>query len=328
MPTQRRMTAATDSTEGRREGSNDSKKSVAVFTVNNEVGFRVAMGLSSHYRVKAVILSDGGDDSRSESLKENGVEVHIADEFNKETVFNILHGCYACFLATKTVFTEPNFQQNEIERGILVVEQCKAANISHLIHLTHVTVEFSIGILARQNDAKEFIERQIRKLAIPSTGLILPVPYEVLFTVHKPVRYSGHKYFLKIPMGETAFDGISLEHVGEIVGGILAQGPKAFGKDYAVSAGKLTVEEMASIMSRQLHPADIRDAKMTVNELRQQGAETPGSEDIANMYEFMSRMDLRHNIDLTRSLCPSLLSFDQWVSKQRDQFKHILTQNK
>ena len=67
----------------------------------------------------------------------------------------------------------------------------------------------------------------------------------------------------EIPMGETAFDGISLEHVGEIVGGILAQGPKAFGKDYAVSAGKLTVEEMASIMSRQLHPADIRDAKVS-----------------------------------------------------------------
>ena len=66
----------------------------------------------------------------------------------------------------------------------------------------------------------------------------------------------------EIPMGETAFDGFSLDNVGDVVIGILSDGEKSFGKDYAVSSGKLTVDDMAYIMSTILTPLDFRDAKV------------------------------------------------------------------
>ncbi|XP_075255123.1 nmrA-like family domain-containing protein 1 [Convolutriloba macropyga] len=303
-------------------------ESVAVFTVSNEVGYRVALALTSKYKVRAVIPSDG-DPVKIQTLESQGADVFKLDEFTPDSVGSVLRGCYSCFLATKTVFTEPNFQHNEIERGTLVVEQCKEAAICHLIHLTHVTVEFSIGILARQNDAKEYIEREIRRLELPSTGLILPMPYEALLNIHKPAKFAKNKYLLQIPMGETAFDGFSLDNVGDVVIGILSDGEKSFGKDYAVSSGKLTVDDMAYIMSTIITPVDFRDAKLTVNEMREM-KEIAGCEDIGNMYEFMGRMDLRHNVDLTRRLCSldghkcSLLSFEQWVQKHADNIKQLL----
>ena len=63
-------------------------------------------------------------------------------------------------------------------------------------------------------------------------------------------------------MGETPFDGVSLDNVAEFVLAILADGEKAFGKDYAVSAGKLTVDDMAVIMSHYLKPRMFKDAKV------------------------------------------------------------------
>ena len=62
--------------------------------------------------------------------------------------------------------------------------------------------------------------------------------------------------------------------------------------------------------------------QITVRELRQR--QFPGCEDIANMYEFMGRMDLRHNVDLTRRLCPNLLTFEQWVQKHKQDLENVL----
>ena len=78
----------------------------------------------------------------------------------------------------------------------MVVDQCKVANVQHLVHLTNVTVEFSIGILAREHDAKEYIERAIRQKGIPSTGLILPVSFEVLLKRHQPQKIASNFYQL------------------------------------------------------------------------------------------------------------------------------------
>lgn len=301
--------------------SNPSKPIVAVFTASNEIGFRVAKGLSQDYKVRAILREDEGSDVVDE-LRNCGVEVCQLREYNEGIIRYVLEDCHGCFLATKTVFTEPNFQHNEIEIGTMVVEQCKVANVKHLVHLTHVTVEFSIGILAREHDTKEYIERAIRQKNIPATGLILPVPFEVLLKRHKPHKMQNNFYQLEIPLGETPFDGISLDNVGEIVGGIFRDGVKAVGKDYAVTAGKLTVEDWAMQLSAHMRPKHFRDAKITVRELRQR--QFPGCEDIANMYEFMGRMDLRHNVDLSRRLCPNLLTFEQWVQKHKQDLENVL----
>ena len=67
----------------------------------------------------------------------------------------------------------------------------------------------------------------------------------------------------EIPLGEMPFDGISLDNVGDIVGGIFKDGEKAVGKDYAVTAGKLTVEDWAMQLSTHMKPKHFRDAKVS-----------------------------------------------------------------
>ncbi|XP_075264452.1 uncharacterized protein LOC142356424 [Convolutriloba macropyga] len=88
-------------------------ESVAVFTVSNEVGYRVALALTSKYMVRAVIPSDG-DPVKIQTLESQGAEVFKLDEFTPDSVRGVLRGCYSCFLATKTAFSEPNFQHNEV----------------------------------------------------------------------------------------------------------------------------------------------------------------------------------------------------------------------
>ncbi len=45
--------------------------------------------------------------------------------------------------------------------------------------------------------------------------------------------------------------------------------------------------------------------------MRSQGF--PGCQDLANMFDFYSRVDQRTNIDLTKRLYPGLQTLDQWL---------------
>ena len=65
------------------------------------------------FRVRAVIPSDG-DPVKIQTLESQGAEVFKLDEFTPDSVRGVLRGCYSCFLATKTAFSEPNFQHNEV----------------------------------------------------------------------------------------------------------------------------------------------------------------------------------------------------------------------
>ncbi len=72
------------------------------------------LDLKTSTRVKAVIQPNGDSSAKAETLRNEGVEVHEVEDLTAEKVFEVLDGCHACFLATKTAFTEPNFQFNEV----------------------------------------------------------------------------------------------------------------------------------------------------------------------------------------------------------------------
>ena len=45
---------------------------------------------------------------------------------------------------------------------------------------------------------------------------------------------------------------------------------------------------------------------------------------MANMFDFYCRVDQRASIDLTKKLCPSVLSLEEWVMNNRDKIKDAL----
>ena len=65
------------------------------------------------FRVRAILREDEGSDVVQE-LRSCGVEVCQLREYNEGIIRYVLEDCHGCFLATKTAFTEPNFQHNEV----------------------------------------------------------------------------------------------------------------------------------------------------------------------------------------------------------------------
>ena len=59
-------------------------------------------------------MQEDEDMDKVVELKKLGVEVCQLKEYNEGIIRYVLDGCHGCFLATKTVFTQPNFQHNEV----------------------------------------------------------------------------------------------------------------------------------------------------------------------------------------------------------------------
>ncbi|XP_022107059.1 nmrA-like family domain-containing protein 1 [Acanthaster planci] len=298
---------------------------IAVFGATGTLGNSVARALltdSSNFQVRAVTRDPNKPEATA--LADKGAVVIKADMNNRESLVPALKGADGCFVATSMQLSDPLCQQLEYQQGECVADVCMAMKVPHIVFNAQNHVSKVIGVKARHYDAKACINDYMNERELPLTSIILPFAYENFLGDFKPQKLQQQEYSIGIPMGDLSLNMLSIKQIGEAVRYIFYNKTSTVGKTFSLVGDKLTVREIASILTTHLRPHVVRDAKVTLPEFHRQNSSKPGNEDITNMFDFIHKVTQRFSIETTRKLIPDLLTFDQWAAQNKETLLKIL----
>lgn len=296
-------------------------KSITIVRGDTDIGGAVACNLAKNpnLKIKAIVVDTSAPEVQS--MKSCNVEVVQNSLKDVNTIKDLLSGTDGCFIVTKSDFTNPQFVEDEIEQGQNIADACAAAKVPHVVFNTQLHPFKITGISARHLVAKAEIEGYIRQIGLPVTFILVPCLYEDYLNILKPYDMGRGLYEIVIPMGVIPFNMMSVEDVGDIVGIIFSNKTAFLEKTLSVCGDKLTVREMAAYLSRHLAPTQFKEKQLTAYQFAQLGQ--PWSQDYANMFDFILRVDQRYNLQETRKICPKTQTFEEWVKRNVGKLKQV-----
>ncbi|XP_069838298.1 nmrA-like family domain-containing protein 1 [Dendropsophus ebraccatus] len=292
------------------------KRVIVVFGATGAQGGSVAAALLADGTFLVRAVTRDTTKPVAVKLKEAGAEVISADLENEKSLEAALRGAYGAFVVTNA--HEGGKKDKEVIQGKLVADLCKRLNLELVVYSGLENVKkMTCGKLDVSHfDSKGEVEEYFRQIDCPMTSVRLAFYYENLLQEFKPQRSKdGKTFLLGIPMGDVPLDGISVADLGPVVVSILKSPANYKGRNIGLSAGKLTVEEYAKIMSTVTKEA-IKDAKILPDKYEEQ----TGAHSMANMFRFyMMRPD--RDVELTHKLNPKVRNFQQWMEENKEAFK-------
>jgi hypothetical protein len=119
-------------------------------------------------------------------------------------------------------------------------------------------------------------------------------------------------------MGNRRLPGMAVEDIGKVAYGIFKAGPQYIGKTVGIVGENLTFDEMSEKLSKGLHiPVKYNAVEADVY----RGFGFPGADELGNMFQvyrdFEKQVVAARDVDVTRSLNPSLQTFDQWLARNK-----------
>ncbi|XP_056390274.1 nmrA-like family domain-containing protein 1 isoform X3 [Hyla sarda] len=298
------------------------KRVIVVFGATGAQGGSVAEALLADGTFAVRAVTRDTSKPAAVKLKKAGAEVVSADLEDEKSLEVALSGAYGAFVVTNA--HEGSKKDKEVIQGKLVADLCKRFNLELVVYSGLENVKKMTGgkLDVSHFDSKGEVEEYFRHIDCPMTSVRLAFYYENLLSASKPKRSKDGKMFLLVlcalpglPMGDVPLDGISVADLGPVVVSIL-KSPECYkGRNIGLSAGKLTVEEYAKIMST-VTKEDIRDAKILPDTYEEQG----GAHNMANMFRFyMMRPD--RDVELTHKLNPKIRNFQQWMKENKEALK-------
>lgn len=294
-----------------------SRKVVAVFGATGGQGASVARQLVHHPEFMVRALTRDVYSEHAQRLKQDGADLVSYDPSDRGSIESALTGAYACFVNTITDYNDPNCFENEKLQGQLIADACKSAGVQHVVFSSQLHTTRVSGVLVRHMVAKAEIEDYMRDIQLPVTCLIMPIYFEDFCGLFKPKTSDGYMYELLLPMGFTSLDMMSVEDLGPVVIHVLQNRAAYLNKTLSVSGDKLTMREVAAVLSSYLGPKKVfKDKQLTCQEFSL--LDMPGILDWAQMFNFFVRVDQRYNVMATRKLNPLMQNFETWVRNRRD----------
>jgi len=120
-------------------------------------------------------------------------------------------------------------------------------------------------------------------------------------------------------MGDKKLPGIAAEDIGKCAYGIFKRGREFIGRYVGIAGEHLTGTQMAAALTHALG-REVRYNDVTPEAYRSLGF--PGAEDLGNMFQFKrdfeAAFSAARDVDVARSLNPSLQTFDAWLAKNKD----------
>jgi len=120
---------------------------------------------------------------------------------------------------------------------------------------------------------------------------------------------------LNLPIGDKKMTGIAADDIGKCAYGIFRRRAEFLGKRVGLASDQLTGAQMAAAMGKALGK-QVRYNAVPPEVYR--GLGFPGAEDLGNMFQFYADFEpvllASRDVALSKSLNPSLQSFDQWLA--------------
>lgn len=266
---------------------------------------------------------------KARALAARGAEVVTADLDDAESLKRAFAGAYGAFCMTN--FWEHFSADKEKAQARNLADACRSAKVKHAVWST---LEDTRTLMAADDTRMPMLQDHYRVphfdakgeadahfVDLPVTFLITSFYWDNLYNVGLgPKKGDDGVYSWTFPMGTSRLAGIAAEDIGKAVYGIFKAGAPYFGKRVGIASESLTIEEMGRKISKALGIGPITYHAVEPDAYRRFGF--PGAEEMGNMFQvyrdFEKEVVAARIPELTRSLNPELLTFEQWLAKHKD----------
>jgi uncharacterized protein YbjT (DUF2867 family) len=265
--------------------------------------------------------------AKARELADLGAEVVAADVDDEASMKKAFDGAHGAFCVT---FFWAHFSpEKELAEAAAMARAAKAAGVAHVIWSTLDDTRKFVPLDDNRMptlmgkykvphfDAKGEANHFFTDLGVPTTFLLTSFYWDnFIYFGSGPKKGPDGTLALTMPMGDRKLPGMAAEDIGRCAYGIFKRGGEYIGKTVGISGGHLTGEEMAAALTRAL------GQKVRYNDVPPEvyrGFGFPGADDLGNMFQF--KRDFNdyftgaRSLEVSRSLNPSLQSFDTWLQR-------------
>jgi uncharacterized protein YbjT (DUF2867 family) len=283
---------------------------------------------SGEFTVRALTRSVNSD--KAKALVDMGVEVVTADIDDYESLKKAFTGAHGVFAVTN--FWEHFSPEKETAQAGSIAKAAKETNVQHTIWSTLEDTRKWIPVDDKRMptlggnykvphfDSKGEADKYFMEQGVPTTNLLTSFYWEnFIYFGMAPKKGEDGKLALSMPLGDKKLAGIAVEDIGKSAYEIFKKGKEFFGKTVGISGDQLSGKEMADKFSKALGQQIAYNA-IPFDVYRGLGFD--GADDLGNMFQFFHDFEDyfcgTRNVESTKSLNPSLQSFDNWLEQNKN----------
>ncbi len=302
-----------------------NKPIILVTGATGAQGGSVARALLAQNKFAVRAITRNALSDKAISLKNAGAEIVTGDMDDIESLLHAMKDCYGVLGVTS--FWE-HFSK-ELEQGKNLIDAVQKSGIKHFV--LHTLPDYNKLSNSKYPtphcDIKAALQQYCEFLHLPATFLQVAFYYENFFSFFPFQKDDKGNFHFGFPQGDTKLSMTSVEDVGGVVTAIFNNPTEYIGKTVGVVGADDTCIEYAAILSRTLHQ-NIQYNYIPRDNYAALGF--PGAEELANMFEVQRLYILQRQNDLalTYQLNPATQSFENWVSKNKQQFEAMMQINK
>jgi uncharacterized protein YbjT (DUF2867 family) len=266
---------------------------------------------------------------KAKELASKGAELVAADLDDVDSLKKAFAGAHGIYAVTN--FWEHFSGEKEKEQAKNIAEAAKAAGVKHVIWST---LEDTRTLMAADDERMPMLQEKYRVphfdakaeadaffSGLPLTRLVTSFYWDNLYMFGlAPKKGEDGTLSWAFPMGSAKLAGIAAEDIGKVAYGIFKAGEEYVGKTVGIYGEALTIEQMGQTLSKVLGVGTIVYNAVDADAYR--GFGFPGADELGNMFQvyrdFEEQVLGARSVDLTKKLNPSLLSYEQFVTKYKD----------
>ena len=282
---------------------------------------------SGGFRARALTRDVNSD--KAKELARLGAELVAADIDDVESLKRAFAGAYGAYCVT---FFWAHFSpERELAEATAMAQAAKHAGVKHVIWSTledtrrwvPLSDDRMPTLMGKYKvphfDAKGEADRVFTDLGVPTTFLATSWYWDnLIYFGMGPKKGPDGKLAFTLPMGDKKLPGIAAEDIGKCAYGIFKKGAEYIGKTVGIAGEHLTGAQIASALTKALGQ-EVRYNEVPPEVYR--GFGFPGAQDLGNMFQFKRDFEQMYcgsrNLEVSRALNPSLLTFEQWLSRNK-----------
>ncbi|MCK0147861.1 NmrA/HSCARG family protein [Arenibacter sp. F26102] len=270
---------------------------------------------------------------KAKELKELGAEVVMANLDDKDSIVKAFKGAYGAYCVT--FFWDHFSPEKEMEQAKKMAQAAKEVGLKHVIWstledsrkwvpLTDKRMPTLMGSYKVPHfDGKGASNTYFEKSGVPYTLLLTSFYWDNFINFGLgPARGMDGKLWITMPIGNAKLPGIAAEDIGKSALGIFKAGKKYQNKTVGISGEHLTGNQMAEAFTK-VFGVEIGFKDIPADDYRK--LDFPGADDLGNMFQFKKEFEdyfcKARDVNFTRELNPSLMSFKSWLIKNKGQLE-------
>jgi uncharacterized protein YbjT (DUF2867 family) len=313
----------------------EQKKTIAVVGATGAQGGSLVAAILSdpkhEFTVRAITRNKNSD--KAKALAKQGAEVVEASVDDKGSLVKAFEGAYAAYCVT--FFWDHFSPEKEMANAKNMAEAAKEAQLKHVIWSTledtrkWVPLEdnrmptlmgkYKVPHFDAKGESNAFFE----KSGIPYTLLYTSFYWEnFIYFGMGPQKGPDGKYAITFPIGTQKLPGIAVADIGKCALGTIKQGKTYQNKAVGIAGEHLSGQQMADTFAK-VYGLTVNYNNVPPSVYR--SFDFPGADDLGNMFqvnaEFAEEFCGARPIYLARKLNPELLTFENWLTINKDKLK-------